>query len=308
MLDELPVEIKLELLKSHLQLAFVNKQWYRLSNRFYRDCCLSLKPKEYWDRIQDCLCRYVHSLDEERKAARLINAALCGNKETGENDVPYMSDSWQIIYSVLFRNPRFFAMDSASRELNITHDVVTEYYCPMELESGKRYPCNLWCKKATDGGFFGVIRVAIYGQPDGSEPLLVRDLALTLDDWCQDSGAYCLFGGHFQLAKSANSLQIVHMGVSITNAANVVLEAVDTTPYQGNKSWLLFRTQQLEVFNRWEKLLSAERMRWDEKFVNATEDAAKNADFEFVYRFPKDLGACHGLKSVWFPRLQSRET
>ncbi|SCU96347.1 LAFA_0G05842g1_1 [Lachancea sp. 'fantastica'] len=305
MLDEFPVELKLELLKSHLHLAFVNKEWYRLSNRFYRDHCLKLKPEAYWNRIQNGICRYIESLDNERGAARRINAREDVDDEDERSYIPFMSDSWQIIYSVLFRNPRFFAMDCASREINLSHDVVTEYYCPMELESGRKYPCNLWCKKVTRGGFFGAIRVAIYAQPDGSEPLLVRDLPSMLDDWCESPGTYCLYGGHFELPESAASLQVVHMGISITNATSVVLEAVDTTPFQSTKSWLLFSTREMEIFNQTEKLLSAERMHWDEKFVK-TEDAepAKEIGFDFVYRFPKDLGSHHNLKSVWFPRLR----
>ncbi|CEP64515.1 Ucc1p LALA0_S12e00606g [Lachancea lanzarotensis] len=305
MLNELPVEIKLELLKSHLQLAFLNTEWYRLSNRFYKEHCLKLKPKAYWIRLQNGVCRYIETLDKERGAARRINARNSLSYGDELSNIPFMSDSWQIIYSVLFRNPRFFAMECESREMNLSHDVKTEYYCPMELESGRKYPCNLWCKKVTDGGFFGSIRVAIYGQPDCTDPLLLRDLPLVLNDWCKVPGMYCLYGGDFEIPKSATSLQVVHMGVSITNATNVVLEAVDTTPFQNAKSWLLFSTREMEIFNPTEKLLSAERMHWDEKFVNINNTAStKEAEFNFVYRFPKDSGSHNDLKSVWFPRLR----
>ncbi|SCV03706.1 LANO_0G05754g1_1 [Lachancea nothofagi CBS 11611] len=300
-LDELPTEIQLELLKTHPQLAFVNRRWYRLNNRFYRDCCLRLKPKSYWESIESSVCRYIESLDHKREAARLINEMTYSSD--GDLFHAHFSDSWYIIYVVLFVCPKFFAMESASRKINGSQSTMTEYYCPMELASDRSYPCNLWFKKTGDGGMFGAIRVAVYGQPDGTEPLLIRDLSLGLNDWCYSSGSYCIFGGQLRLPKSESGLQVVHMGVSITNANNVILEAVDTAPYQRHKSWILFHAREQEVFNASEKCLSAERMRWDEQFVNKADGSAEDVNFQFLFRFPKDQDTSNNLTSVRYPYL-----
>ncbi|SCU87737.1 LADA_0E05864g1_1 [Lachancea dasiensis] len=303
-LDKLPVEIQLRLLESHPQLAFVNTRWYRLNNKLGRDRCLRMKPEIYYRQtIEESICRYIKTLDHSRLAARLINVP----HQYAEDDTfqCYISDSWHIIYSVLFQNPKFFAMDSAGRKMNAAQDTISEFYCPMELVTGRDYPCNLWFTKLSSSGRFGAIRVAVYGQPDGSEPLLQRDLPLSLPDWCESKGTYCIYGGEIKLPSSGNDLKVVHMGVSIVNGdGNFELQAVDTKRYQPQASWLLFKTHLTNIFNVSEKRLSADRMRWDEKqFANDMEGTQEEVEFEFLYRFPKDQSMTHNLSNVKYPSL-----
>lgn len=311
MLNRLPTEIQLALLESNPQLAYVSRGWYQLNNLLYRDLCLKQAPESYWKRLKNRLCEYVRSLDDERKAARLLNWEYAK-----AGDTEYLSDSWQILYCALFVSPKFFGTKCVRRETEDTIRTVTEYSCPMEIDSGREYQCSVWFRKKSEVNKFGAVKVVCSGE-DG-EQLLAHNVPPSIDDWCHPTGTYCFFAGTVvgtaARERRRGCRQAVQMQVSITSPTSVEMVAVDLRRYPRERPWLFFSTPEQDIFNSSERRLSVARMKMEEEGGNNVQSAVneegeeentktERGEFRFVYKYPRDRSAAYQVSRARLPYL-----
>ncbi|SCV01925.1 LAMI_0G14642g1_1 [Lachancea mirantina] len=329
-LDCLPVELRLRLLSENPQLKVVGRSWYRLSNQFYRDLCLSVKTWKFWLEIQKNATLYVKSLDDYRRAARLINnerSFLTSASDTTDF-IEYLCDSWHILYCVLFKWPRLFfetpfgePPESWYRKQEVTGSIEI---CERNLSQ-----CGLWIKILKTPSLLKMLKVRFTvryaNDANGDARIIEKTLPVFVDDWCKFPGIYYISLGTLEICQASHvsknrRISLCQVNAKLeTTAQNRCTEylrplGLDFVPYQQGKPVILAHTDEESFrFSGFEGLLYHSAALRGSELLELTTDVGsydqaghsrRQAKFEVRYRFPRDKQTNdRGIKNVDFPYL-----
>lgn len=271
-INDLPAEIKLRILSECPIARTLSRSWYSLHNLLYRDNCLRLKDEDYWLQLKPHACSYVRSLDGSRGAARRINLSEFPADGQELDRTEFLSDSWYILYNVLFLTPKFFGADPAAPASEISSSADPQGGCEgdVELLSGVKYHCNLWLRVQSCEAKVKNFAVAICGAEPASEwephdVLLDHYFPPHVDDWVKEQGTYCFNLGKLVVPAYSGEQTLKKLRVMVrrdheqTSLGHVGVLGVDFVPYSRKNSWLLFYAEQdaaAMVFNPFEVQLA----------------------------------------------------
>lgn len=341
-LESLPDELLLYLMelcdKDIYNLGFVNRKFYLLHNILYRQKTIKLIPKEneLWSKLLYPIGQYIQELDCLRLKSRLLYPYTSENdlrdvehNYNGQlNSIPYISDSWKYIYSLLvtiapvynFKDEVFRGKDRHFRTLLRSQVMIPP--------GNENIPLNIWVsiKETKYVKYITKIITELRSFDTGAvECLFLTDY---LDEWIKEPGVYCINLGQIprELLKKDYTMSMLGIRACIGNDIRLDLDGkvellgYDCHSYHNIDSWIFFKIDlqyEKNIFNEYICMISntikLSLLDKNSNYFNRNRgllydivplNENPHIPYKVFYKYPKPTHQTnHLLKNVRMPRL-----